>query len=208
MLQTSCRFSRYRADSPPAHITGMSTPDRSRHPAGRPTGGQFVTEARLDSGLAFEAYPTQTKPSDTDLMNQLAQMLGADDEWTGSADYLDDAANIVAASGRPHPGDHDYPQGYARDLAAWERDNPPPADPLQRRDYQCLSRIAVELGGREWGGADQLDPQALGPRAGHIQATARGLSTSWLCSAGISITAHLDTTGLVRGRPSAVLTCR
>jgi hypothetical protein len=44
-------------------------------------------------------------------MDQIALMLGTVDQWDGSADYLEKAADLIAASGRPHPGDAD-PEEY------------------------------------------------------------------------------------------------
>ena len=56
---------------------------------------------------AFRANHHTTEVSATSRqMDGLALVLGTNPEWHG-ADYLEDIANLVARSGRPHPGDAD-----------------------------------------------------------------------------------------------------
>ncbi|WP_141692912.1 hypothetical protein [Leifsonia xyli] len=45
--------------------------------------------------------------SDSAAMDRLANLLGTNPEWSSPADYLEDIANLVAATGGQHPGDAD-----------------------------------------------------------------------------------------------------
>jgi hypothetical protein len=49
--------------------------------------------------------------SDEKAMNLIAGILGTNEEWSGAADYLERIADIVAWTGRQHPGDSD-PKTY------------------------------------------------------------------------------------------------
>lgn len=50
---------------------------------------------------------TRTPISDQDAITAIARLLGTNPEWDSPADYLEDIANMVAATGRQHPGDAD-----------------------------------------------------------------------------------------------------
>jgi hypothetical protein len=45
--------------------------------------------------------------SDTTAVDRIANLLGTNREWRSPADYLETIANLVAATGRQHPGDAD-----------------------------------------------------------------------------------------------------
>ncbi|MFJ3395362.1 hypothetical protein [Leifsonia aquatica] len=45
--------------------------------------------------------------SDTNAVDAIANLLGTNPEWSSPADYLEDIANTIAATGRQHPGDAD-----------------------------------------------------------------------------------------------------
>jgi hypothetical protein len=45
--------------------------------------------------------------TDTQAVTRIAFLLGTNPEWSSPADFLEDIANLVAATGRQHPGDAD-----------------------------------------------------------------------------------------------------
>ncbi|MEO7017041.1 MAG: hypothetical protein ABI067_10945 [Leifsonia sp.] len=45
--------------------------------------------------------------TDTQAVTKIAHLLGTNPEWSSPADFLDDIAALVAATGRQHPGDAD-----------------------------------------------------------------------------------------------------
>ena len=55
-------------------------------------------------------------PTDTNIVNAIALMLGTHREWNSGADFLEDIANLIG-SVRQHPGDRD-PAAYATRLLA------------------------------------------------------------------------------------------
>ena len=125
----------------------------NRTPSGTPAGGQFATTARPEAAVALPAVLAPAPVTDEDVMDAIALALGGAEEWDGSADYLEDIANQVAASGRPHPGDRD-PREYRAEMTELKaaRDGEP--NPTTRQ----LDRLALHLGtSAQWDGADCLE---------------------------------------------------
>lgn len=97
--------------------------------------------------------------SDTEAMDRIALTLGCSDSWDGGADYLDEIARIVAATGRPHPGEvFGYERGPQRFRAALRTFKTAArveaGDPVVADD-EALNRIAAHLGsGSPWGPED------------------------------------------------------
>jgi hypothetical protein len=123
--------------------------EMNRTPAGAPTGGEFAATARPDNQVTLDA-PAPVL-SDENCMDRIAVVLGSDPEWNGSADYLEATADLVAAAGRPHPGNTD-PDEYARALGAVVAGRQGPASATTEQ----LDEIALLLGtDPEWG-ADHM----------------------------------------------------
>lgn len=133
-------------------------------------GGQFGTTTKAASGLSLNGDPKRPPVSDTTTLIRIADMLGADEEWDGSADFLEEVANMVAATGRPHPGDARFdpdlhgdgrePDDYRAVLAEWEAAQPPAATPREDADRRTVSRIANALGAPQSWSSEYLDEVA------------------------------------------------
>lgn len=86
-------------------------------------------------------------------MDLIASTLGRDSQWNGSADYLEEVANIIASTGRPHPGDQE-PGTYEPALRAWASSD---ARGEQRSgDSRSLDQLAVDLAEAESWSSDDL----------------------------------------------------
>ncbi|WP_114906622.1 hypothetical protein [Ornithinimicrobium murale] len=101
----------------------MSTAyDETKHPRG--PRGKFATKPAGESEVALgpSVVPKRQRPwtpeTDSLAIDRLAIMLADTDGSESTGDYLEDAANFIAATGRPHPGDADL-DTYLRDLVAW-----------------------------------------------------------------------------------------
>ena len=129
----------------------MTMSEIARQPDGTPTGGQFAAVAHPEPAVALTA--TRVVDLDETVMDEIALMLGTAEEWDGAADYLEDIANQVAASGRPHPGDRD-PREYRAEMAVLKAARDGERNPTTR----TLDRLALLLGtSPEWAGADYLE---------------------------------------------------
>jgi hypothetical protein len=131
----------------------IDTQGRSHKPSGSATGGQFAVQSRSDNGVALTPSGGKAARVDEDAMDQIALTLGTAEEWDGSADYLEEFADQVAASGRPHPGDAD-PREYRAAIDDLQAARSGPASPATRQ----LDKLALLLGtNAEWDGADYLE---------------------------------------------------
>jgi hypothetical protein len=126
------------------------TIDQNRQPAGAPVGGQFASASHSEPAIVL---PVST---DEDVMDQIALMLGTVDQWDGSADYLEKAADLIAASGRPHPGDAD-PEEYRKGINALREARGRESTATETQ----LDNLALMLGtNQEWDGPAYLDCMA------------------------------------------------
>lgn len=96
---------------------------------------------------------------DTKALNQIALTLGRPGSWDGGADYLDEIARIIAATGRPHPGEvfgyERGPQRFRAALRAFKTAARAEAGEWGVADSEALNRIAAHLGsGSQWGPDD------------------------------------------------------
>ncbi len=57
--------------------------------------------------MATTAPAPRSTISDELAITRIAEMLGTNPEWDSAADYLESIADIIAATGRQHPGDAD-----------------------------------------------------------------------------------------------------
>lgn len=142
----------------------MTNFDETEHP--RATDGKFAAKPAGEAQVALidldrRPEPRQWSPqADTDTVDRVAALLGRDDSWDGSADYLEDIADTVAATGRPHPGDAD-PDTYMKDLVAWaDEEEGRGRAGKPSRDTNAMNRIALRLGQNPDWGADDLDEVA------------------------------------------------
>src|SRR5665648_1128799 len=121
----------------------------NRQPTGVPVGGQFAATARTEPGVKLTSPPV---PTDDDVMDRIALMLGTVEEWDGSADYLEEIADLIGHTGRPHPGNVES-HVYRRLLAehASLRATAPSAT------TKALDAMARELGTTDDWSADELD---------------------------------------------------
>lgn len=124
---------------------------------------QAVREAHRDHQGKFGVQPATeatavsldpaTVDDSTALRELKADLPDWDVDWDPS-DVLNRAAEAVASTGRPHPGDWDeddegpYPQALAR----WSD-----ANPGSGSDRQAMNRIALDLGTSPDWGADQIE---------------------------------------------------
>lgn len=115
--------------------------------------GKFSVKPAGENGATITAEPTQGELDD-DAMDQVALMLGTSPEWDSPSDYLEDIANLVGTSGRPHPGDAD-PDEYRGEMAAFRANH---HTTQVSATSQQLDGLALLLGTNpEWHGADYLE---------------------------------------------------
>ncbi|WP_156250938.1 hypothetical protein [Pseudactinotalea terrae] len=122
---------------------------RNRQPAGITAGGQFATEPKTETTVTLGNAP-RTVLSDAHVLDAITAQLGTAEEWH-TGDDLSDIADLVARTGRPHPGDSGDGQDYAAQLDAWKNAHPSPEDVNGARDWVSVNAIAAELGwASEW----------------------------------------------------------
>ena len=136
----------------------------SRVDAGTPDGGQFAASARPEPGVTLP-HAAPSFASDTRALNAIALLLGESASWDGSADYLESAANLIASTGRPHPGDTNA-STYRAAMRAWKVGDT--RGDQRGADTRALDRMAVHLAATPDWSADELDVLAH-----QIEATGR-----------------------------------
>src|SRR5665648_323877 len=121
----------------------------NRQPTGTPAGGQFAATAHTEPGVVLTSPAV---PTDDNVMDRIALMLGTVEEWDGSADYLEEIADLIGHTGRPHPGNVES-HVYRRLLAehASLQATAPSAT------TKALDAMARELGTTDDWSADELD---------------------------------------------------
>lgn len=135
----------------------------NRQPAGTPSGGQFAAGSTTESvaSLVPKRQIPWTPETDSLAIDRLALMLADTEGSESTGDYLEDAANFIAATGRPHPGDAD-PDTYLRDLVAWADEGPDRGrDGKPSKDTNAINSLALHLGQTEDWSADEVEELAL-----------------------------------------------
>jgi hypothetical protein len=131
---------------------------RTHHGSGIHIGGQFATEARTEPDVTLQQFAplvTPARPQDTAAADEIARILGDDESWNGSADYLDAVCQTITSTGRPNPGDAG--EGFTSALTRWtERNRVDPGDP-RYADWAALNQVALMLGCSDEWGADELE---------------------------------------------------
>lgn len=117
--------------------------------------GRFGTKpGHENSGVDLVDQTAPAATTDDDCMDEIALMLGTVEEWDGAADSLEEIANLVERSGRPHPGDTD-PAEY---VAAFNEMRTARGTAPVSATTRQLDHLALLLGEHEeWDGADYLE---------------------------------------------------
>ena len=126
---------------------------QTRVPAGVTTGGQFSTSARSEADVALTPAPDR-RVLDANMMNGIAHVL-ADEGPKGSGDAISAVADLISASGRPHPGDAE--DTYDDEMLAWMRANEVAEDAPGYDDWVALNGLARTLAATPEWSADEFE---------------------------------------------------
>ncbi|WP_251153644.1 hypothetical protein [Cellulosimicrobium sp. Marseille-Q4280] len=149
----------------------MST--QTRVPAGVTTGGQFSTSARAEAPVALAPAPPRHW-TDATAMDRIARLLVVDHS-SSTADTLSAAADRIADTGRPHPGDAE--DTYDDEMLAWMDANAVAEGEPGYDDWVALNGLARTLAAEPDWSPDQVETVAtavsISGRPGAGESTAR-----------------------------------
>lgn len=133
----------------------------NRQPAGTPAGGQFAAGSTTESVASLMPQGHRRRPwtpqTDSLAIDRLAIMLADTDGSESTGDYLEDAANFIAATGRPHPGDTDS-ETYMAELVAWADEGPDRGRAGKpSKDTNSLNTLALHLAATPDWSADEVE---------------------------------------------------
>lgn len=137
--------------------------DEAKHPRGGD--GKFATKPATEAQVSLVPTRPRSNPwtpsTDALAVDRIALMLADTDGSESTGDYLEDAANFIAATGRPHPGDAD-PDTYADDLIAWANEGPDRGTTgSSSKDTNAINSLALHLAETEDWSADEVEELGL-----------------------------------------------
>jgi len=136
----------------------MTTFDEAAHPrtsAGVTTGGQFTTKPKGESAVTLAATGIDQRSRDRAALNSMAEMLGVPDHWNGSADYLEEVAELIGSTGRPHPGAVPADR-YDAAMNEWRDTHRVRRGEAGYADWSSLNMLARHLGNMDRWSPDEL----------------------------------------------------
>lgn len=116
------------------------------------------TESALEQVLPYESSGhwidmTPAEPSREQIDSTAwSGIAGAVREEEGTGDQMTRVAEVIAGTGRPHPGDVEDPDRYRDELVRWTEENPGDG-----ADYHAMNNLAVELASQPEWSADEVE---------------------------------------------------